>query len=210
MGKVVAGMCSGFWSVVAIAGAVLMVISMNTAAESDEMHPEQDFIQFSSRCTVTSLERSTRERTLNREIQGAPGSHRRMKVCEDIISLRFTPPDSSQSHEATTQTQQRCDVGECKCDESAETWNGAFILRESYHCWKPSGDRSVVPSGYSCPNDACYKLFDPAEDKASLEGQGQSLTSVAGVLLGMGLLCMMVCCTAFACSKGEQSSPGQQ
>lgn len=177
---------------VVIAGTVLTVLGKNTAAESEDMSPEQDFMQFPSLCKVTSVTYETNEKETK---NGVP-------ICEDIIKYQFTTPNSSQSYEAAAEIRKRCD---CKCGESVRTWDGAFVLQESYYCWRPSGDRSAVPSAYRCGNDACYKLFDPADDKAALEGQASSMTGVAAVLLGMGISCMLLCCCALAVSSRRAS-----
>jgi hypothetical protein len=76
-------------------------------------------------------------------------------------------------------SRERCS---CQCDDvSSEKKGGFFTVNATVQCWGPADiDYSGVGTdtdSYTCGNDACYKLTDPADDGASSSSSSFSLVS---------------------------------
>ena len=161
--------CMSCWALVYLpAGAVLM-------SQTDAMDPATDFAHLASGCKITEEMHSQ---------QDYAGQ------CLDRYTYNFVvqPPHASDWAEVySSQTIKivRCD---CTCDDGNEEveWF-KYAKNEVLDCWVP--DAKPISGHYTCPNEACVKLVDPAKEADERSGAAVTILSSGIIMFVLSCAC---------------------
>ncbi len=185
--------CSGVFFF--LLASILLPLGLQSSNEASSMNPEEDFrvaecavyeINYSQR-TVTESRCTERRRNCQGGDNKCCKRYEEISICVETFSYDFKetletqtsdpPPNNPpyvlyQTEEVEYRTDNTC-LGERE---------GAYQVEDVERCWWPTNGVDELPSGYTCPNSACFKFDQNPKvdrDQNASAGFGLIVTGIA-------------------------------